>query len=527
MKKLIAMILALVMTGSLAMAEDTAAAQDMMGRRFQFFLQRTLEKIVSLEGVDAVLEVKDGGDEMLNARLQQKNGTVSLRVRTRNGETVMFQANNEAAWALVNGQAVGIRFEELASLFQSVPIPQMPQADSRIYEVLFRLLAQETILKGIKTEQEGGTTRITVDLKATDMLKGLVQWMDDVLQIPQCKEAIVPLFDQILTAGGSSAGLEAQWPSIREELLAVETDARIAGEITYSNREAQFDGKLTLTSGEAEYSLAFDAANQHGESNFQVILSGNGGYGPAADMMALRVKTDSRAESFRAELEMIQEGATMVLTGVHRRDRGTLQLDLSGYPQEKVPFTAHLFARNGGSLREGYELRLDAANQQTRQDVSLDLEVRDVYQSFRLRTNQGYMGSREFSAVAQEDLRGRLTYATVTAPGFSAVYEPGRLIIQDGDSKATVTGGYENELVNVLNVVTENGYGGETVRRQVRTEIATSEPGSESVSCSVLDENGTALASLRLFCDEQEELPLISEMNPMMITKDMLRQTTR
>ena len=46
-----------------------------------------------------------------------------------------------------------------------------------------------------------------------------------------------------------------------------------------------------------------------------MILSGNGGYGPAADMMALRVKTDSRAESFRAELEMIQEGATMVRVG--------------------------------------------------------------------------------------------------------------------------------------------------------------------------------------------------------------------
>ena len=524
MKKLIAVILALVMMGSLAPAEDTAAAQDMMGRKFQFFLERTLQNIVSLQGRDAVLAFKDGDDEVLNARLQQKDGTVSLRIRVQNWETVMIQANGEAAWALVNGQAAGIRFEELASLFQSAPVPL---ADSRIYEVLFRLLAQETILKGIRTEQEGDATHITVDLTVKEMLKGVVQWMDDVLQIPQCRDAIVPLFDQILAAVGSGAGLEAQWPSIREELLAVETDARIAGEITYSNREAQFDGKLTLTSGDAEYSLAFDAANQHGESNFQVILSGNGGYGPAADMMALRVKTDSRAESFRAELEMIQEGATMVLTGVHRRDRGTLQLDLSGYPQEKVPFTAHLFARNGGSLREGYELRLDAANQQTRQDVSLDLEVRDVYQSFRLRTNQGYMGSQEFSAVAQEDLRGRLTYAALTAPGFSAVYEPGKLTIQDNSNKATVTGGYENELTNVLNVVTESRYGDEPTRQQVRTEIATSEPGSESVSCSVLDENGDALASLRLFCDEQEELPLISEMNPMMITKDMLRQMTR
>ena len=525
MKKLIAMILALVMTGSLAMAEDTAAAQDMMGRRFQFFLQRTLEKIVSLEGGDAVLEVKDGGDEMLNARLQQKDGTVSLRVRTRNGETVMFQANNEAVWALVNGQAVGIRFEELASLFQRAPIPQMPQADSRIYEVLFRLLAQETILKGIKTEQEGGTTRITVDLKATDMLKGLVQWMDDVLQIPQCKEAIVPLFDQILTAGGSSAGLEAQWPSIREELLAVETDARITGEITSAYGGTQLDGKLTLRSGEAEYSLAFNTLRDRENSGFQVTLSGNGGSGPAEDVLALRVTANSWTGSFRAELEQIQEGATIVLNGVS--GDGTLQMDLSGYPQEKVPYSAHLFIRSEGSLAEGFEMRLDAANQETRQSVSLNLSLRESYQSFYLRTNQGWGGSQEISAVAQENRRGQLTYAALTAPGFSAVYEPGKLVIQDGSNKATVTGGYESDLVNVLSVVTESRYSSEPTSRQIRTEITPSGEEKAGVSCSVLDENGTALASLKLFADEQEELPLISEMNPTMITKDMLQQTVR
>ena len=524
LKKLIAMILALVMMGSLALAEDTAAAQDMMGRKFQFFLERTLQNIVSLQGGDAVLEFKDGDAEMLNVRLQQKEDTVSLKIRQQSGEEILIQATGEGLWMRMNGQAAGIRFEELASMFQSAPMT-MPQADSRIYEVVFRLLAQETILKGIKTEQEGGTTRITVDLKVTDMLKGLVQWMDDVLQIPQCKEAIVPLFDQILTAGGSPTGLEAQWPTIREDLLAVETDARLAGEITSAQGGTQVDGKLTLTEGETEYGLAFNTQRDRENSGFQVTLSGNGGYGPSTDVLALRVTASAWTGSFRAELEQIQEGSTLVLNGVSAN--GTLQLDLSGYPQEKIPYSAHLYFRNGGSMREGYELRLNAANQQSRQDVSLSLNLREGYQSFYLRTNQGWGSSQEISALAQEDRTGKLTYASLTAPGFSAVYEPGKMIYQDGYNKVTVTGEYESELVNVLNVVTENGYSGEPVRRKIRTEITPAGEEKESVSCSVLDENGAALASLRLFADEQEELPLISEMNPMMITKDMLQQLMR
>ncbi len=521
MKKLIAMILALMMIGSLALAEEADMPQEQMASRFGMQLQRSFQRIMQLSGRDAVLDVRDESGEVLNARLQAKDGMVSLKARTQNGsQEMLIQANDEGIWALISGQAVGLRFSDLAGMAQAGI--QMPQVDSRIYEVIFQMLADETVMKGIEVTREGAATHIAVNLEVKALLEGFVRWMDDVMQVPRCREAVVPLFDYYLSMGGTPMSLEEQWPSMREQLLAVETDAKLTGEITSALSGSNTEGTLTCTEGEAEYDLTFSAQTARTQQpTVEVKISGNGGRGEVKDLYALRFVNYARSGNFRAELEQIQEGSTIVLNGTAGDE--TLQLDLSGYPQEKIPFTAHLFIRSTGDLRDGFEARFDAADQRSGESVNLSLNLSEEYQSFRLRA-----GGEEYSAVAQEDRTGKLVYAALTTPGFDARYESGKFTYRDSGTKVTVTSSFESATVNLLDVVTENRYSAESVRRQVRTEILPAETGAGpgSIRSTVLDENGQSVGTVALSAAEQEAIPLISEMNPTMLTPEMLRMLT-
>ncbi len=91
-----------------------------------------------------------------------------------------------------------------------------------------------------------------------------------------------------------------------------------------------------------------------------------------------------------------------------------------------------------------------------------------------------------------------------------------------------MTSSFESATVNLLDVVTENRYSAESVRRQVRTEILPAETGAGpgSIRSTVLDENGQSVGTVALSAAEQEAIPLISEMNPTMLTPEMLRMLT-
>ena len=385
MKKAVSFLICLVMllTGVAAAAEEAVSQAELQSA----FTSKINEFFAGMgPGKTLSFHVSPEGSQPLTGALsviadeegQELDDLTILLPGQEKPVQVQFSKAEQTIYAKYQDRVFALRISDLQEMLQSLTsMFSMPKMDPQITQELSLLFMTNVIMPGIKTENNQGVITLRVDLKAKDVVAGLVRFVDQVMATEKYWDAVKPLLRfvgmrlmsnptvlPLMYSGDGEAtqtvdfveAFEKNWPKLKEQLLALETDARLTADaiirtvaesgttavvakITYSQDGQSVIATLSAADNQKRFELGLTLATQLG------------GVAEPVTQATLDVKCDKLAGNLNAVLTLPNDHIDVKLTGslTRRGDalaiQGHLNVSRSGAPVAVAD--ADIFSVNG------------------------------------------------------------------------------------------------------------------------------------------------------------------------------------
>lgn len=348
MKKMTAILLALCMllASVSALAEDVsqaAAAQAFIGK-----LQQVLGGLTPGRSLTYTAAAASGETvKEVASMLQDADGKPLADLVVDAGENGQFQIQftQEAGWLSYQGQVLELRFADLEAIAQAVlGAFSGPSIDPQIATELVQLLLTDVIMPGVQVESAENSTTINVHITAKDALTGVAQFGDQVLSSEKYWGALKPVIQFAAVAqqysGDLAAEIEQNWPQMKQQLLAVETDAELNANLIIRNdpeeKTAAVAGKISFSMQGAALNLLLGAANSPKALEIQASLTQSAG-AQEAELLSLDLSVNKAAGTLQADLDIPASQAAVKLTA--SMGKASLQAHIAAYQRSALVMT--------------------------------------------------------------------------------------------------------------------------------------------------------------------------------------------
>ncbi len=383
MKKAVSFLICLVMllTGVAAAAEEAvsqAALQSAFtGKINEFFAGMGPGKNLSfhvspegsqpLTGVLSVIADEEG---------QELDDLTILLPGQEKPVQVQFSKAEQTIYAKYQDRVFALRISDLQEMLQSLTsMFFMPTIDPQISKELSLLFMTNVIMPGVKTENNQGVITLRVDLKAKDVAAGLARFVDQVMATEKYWDAVKPLLrfigmrqrlsylsvNQYMEDAGDKAptgdfaeAFEKNWPKLKEQLLALESDARLTADaiirtVAESGTTAVV-AKITYSQNGQSAVVTLSAADNRKNLELGLTLATQlGGVAEPVTQATLDVKCDKQAGNLNAVLTLPNDHIDVKLTGSMTRRGGDLAIQghLSVSGNTSLTADAEIFSVDG------------------------------------------------------------------------------------------------------------------------------------------------------------------------------------
>ncbi len=265
MKKILAVILALMMTLSVSAASLGEAAEAYEYNSFVEHLNAFLSGI-KLQEKDLYFAAA-AGEQTYNLLVgMNENGVVNVMAGQNQQEIGTLQIDNEAAYLEYNGSSMALRFDTVQSFIQNLPQkllgyvkqlgidPQQLMTDVQTLAALGQKF-MEKIMPAVQQTQEGDVITITLDSENYANL--YAEAIDELLADASFQDILaryLPLFGAQADAEQISAG----WQSVREQIVELVKTWKLTATVN------QATGEITMN---ADFSMP---------ENSKMLLEANG-----------------------------------------------------------------------------------------------------------------------------------------------------------------------------------------------------------------------------------------------------------
>lgn len=353
MKKMVALLVALCMILSCIGAVAEEVSQAVLAEAFKGKVQQLFSSLAPGRSLTYTVDAADGTSfkEVASMLVDAAGNPLADLTVTLPGEEapVQLQFSQEAAWLNYQGQVLELRFADLEGIGKAVMAAlSMPQMDPQVASELAQLLLMNTVLPGVKVENTENGTTIQVALTAKDVLAGVARFGDQVLANEKYWNELKPLIQYVAKQqhyqGDFAAEFQQNWPQLKEQLLAVETDAQLnANVIIQSVPESgatAVAGKIVFSMQGQDLSLVLGAA----DSPKSLEVSGTvsmAAYGRENELATLNLTCDKAAGNLKADLSVPAAQLEIKLTGTAAQEGNTfaLQAHIDAFQARKQAFT--------------------------------------------------------------------------------------------------------------------------------------------------------------------------------------------
>ena len=353
MKKLVALLVALCMILSCIGAVAEEVSQAVLAEAFKGKVQQLMGSLAPGRSLTYTVDAVDGTSfkEVASMLLDAAGKPLAdLTVNVPGEEApVQLQFSEEAAWLKYQGQVMELRFADLEAIGKAaLGSLSMPQMDPQVASELAQILLMNTILPGVKVESNENSTTIQVALTAKDVLAGVARFGDQVLANEKYWNELKPLIQFVAKQqnyqGDFAADLQENWPQLKEQILAVETDAQLnANVIIQSVPESgatAVAGKIVFSMQGQDLSLVLGAADSPKNLEITATVS-MAAYGRENELGTLNLTCDKIAGNLKADLSVPAAQLEIKLTGTVAQQGNTfaLQAHIDAFQARKQAFT--------------------------------------------------------------------------------------------------------------------------------------------------------------------------------------------
>lgn len=471
MKKLLAILicLSMMLTALPVFGESAALTNE---EAFKQGLQALMNSI-DFNRDQFIYTATSGDETIVTESIKANDGLMELFLafpQLPDGVTVQF--NNEEIYAALNGSALHLRFEDVPAILQSLAatfaqfVPQglaeaMQKIDPDQLKEMGQMLLQR-LMMGMKMEQVENGMVISYEATGKDLIAAAAGFVDDVLANEEYADTVNALVTVILAMAQSNSAEQlptaeefiANWPTIKEHLLAFETDFALSAKLFMANDGSAYKFEASAGANGSILLTAWDITTGEGNVNVDGKLTQRQQFTPESDPqdsdinIHFDLNTVGSMKSYNFSVEVPDRNTTFKLNGTDMGGAGKASLSVISYDQEALSGSlVYALSNEGlsvqGELKNPYE------------SYGASLAVAQGWFSLKLTGN----GETVFAADMYLDENGNVTSASLETPELKAEYDGEKLVIVAGGVTVTCTGEYESANAYVITMKAE----GETV----------------------------------------------------------------
>ncbi|NLD82843.1 MAG: hypothetical protein GX637_01645 [Clostridiales bacterium] len=438
---------------------------------------------------------------------------------------VQLQVSQEAVWLAAQGQVYELQLSDIEGILQAVVGSfGAPQVDSQIMSELTQLLMVNVIVPAVQVENEENTVTVHVALTAQYALQGVARFVDQVLATERYWEALQPLFQFVAQRqnyqGDLAAEFQQNWPQIKEQLLATETDLALNADLVIrtdpESGNTTVTGKAALSESGQTVLLTLDAENSKAAFAMQCVLSLAMGE-MEQTAAALNAHCDKLSGAFAAELSLPAMQAKASLSGAYAA--GGLQCRLTVF--ERNALTA---AVDVETVSAGETISLHGAGTVNGKTASCSL-----FWSKRAKALSIQSSGLVLTLDIQQDQAGKLTLARLIqspgakgASGWTVTYVPGLLTYQDPQNTVEITPSFISETEHVVDIAMLTQGQSEAAHAYLRTRLTEAGDGWRIESTAEM-EGQTVLTAYITSQQREGEITLLSSQETIRLTPEMVQ----
>ena len=490
MKKLLALILALLLAVSAAGAELADAEPLAPAEAYRAGAEALLNSI-DLQRDMLTMNLTQG-EQAYQMRIAQADGTTALALSQDGVSVLEAQMLQDQIYLALGDTVLNLKYEDLMSVMNS----GVGSVDPQALGVLALSLATTVILPHLTTEAENGL-HVVFAATGKELYTDLATWLDEVL----ADETYYPMIDSLLgmlkNASGTeiptAAELAEAWPQLKENLLAQDPDFHVNFELTADSALTQADITGEIGSTEDLYLMEW-AWRASGETK---TLNGE---------LTQRITRDGESRDYCITVDAEMRGRLWTLNISYPTQAMTLEAEGSSTEE------ASSFRLSYTNLRQRAAFRMEGSCAKTENGFSAQLTVTDSMKGaayfISMLAGEDLVdlsvtdnaGQKLFALKALKNGE-KLIYAEMetklTGGGqLSAVYDGEKVILTADGASYLITWNYETDHDLVVTVHPERGEGDAVARFSYEGE-----EGNFSFTGSATGPDGSELMSWQLLCE--------------------------